>query len=146
MIFSKSTEYAIQAMIYLAVHPTQDKIMVSTIAEDYDIPRHFLARLVQTLAKHHLIKSTRGRGGGVQLNRPAEDIRVSQIVEAIEGPPPESDMCVIGLDECNDQIPCPLHDQWQIIKENINRLMVDENLAHLAKEVIRKRELLRKMK
>ncbi len=139
MIFSKSTEYAIQAMIYLAEHQDRANIMVSTIAEDYDIPRHFLARLVQTMAKHHLIKSTRGRGGGIQLNRPAKDIKISDIVHAIDGPPAEVEMCVIGLDVCSDNVPCPLHNQWKLIKGNITNLMEDENLEHLANEITNKR-------
>ncbi|NOZ07507.1 MAG: Rrf2 family transcriptional regulator [FCB group bacterium] len=142
MIYSKSSEYAIQAMIYLAEHRDKEKIMVSQIAEDYNIPVHFLAKLVQTLVKHHLVKSFRGRSGGLKLNKPARDIRVIDIVYAIDGPPSENDMCVIGLDECNDNVPCPLHNNWKIIKENIRVLLGHENLEHLAKEVIRKRQLL----
>ena len=72
MIYSKSPEYAIQAMIYLAENLDKDNIMVSKIADDYDIPRHFLAKLVQSLSKHHLISSTRGRGGGIKLKSQPE--------------------------------------------------------------------------
>ncbi|MBC8479601.1 MAG: Rrf2 family transcriptional regulator [FCB group bacterium] len=144
MIYSKSSEYAIQAMIYLAEHHEQEKIMVSKIAEEYGIPVHFLAKLVQTLVKHHLVKSFRGRSGGLKLNKPARDIRVIDIVYAIDGPPPEKEMCVIGLDECNDTVPCPLHNNWKIIKENIRVLLGHENLEHLAVEVVRKRKELEK--
>jgi len=139
MIYSKSSEYAIQAMIYLAEHQEEDKVMVSKIAEEYTIPVHFLAKIVQTLVKHHLVKSFRGRSGGLRLNKPARDIRVIDIVYAIDGPPPEKEMCVIGLDECTDSVPCPLHNNWKMIKENIRVLLGHENLQHLAEEVIRKR-------
>ncbi|MBC8214713.1 MAG: Rrf2 family transcriptional regulator [Candidatus Marinimicrobia bacterium] len=143
MIYSKSAEYAIQAMIYLAEHQDEPKTMVSKIAEEYNIPVHFLSKLVQTLAKHHLIKSYRGRNGGIKLNKPARDIRVIDIVYAIDGPPPEIEMCVIGLDECTDNVACPLHNNWKIIKENIRVLLGHENLEHLAEEIIKKREDLR---
>jgi Rrf2 family transcriptional regulator, iron-sulfur cluster assembly transcription factor len=143
MIYSKSSEYAIQAMIYLAEHKDEPKTMVSTIAEDYNIPVHFLSKLVQTLSKHHLIKSFRGRNGGIKLNKPARDIRVIDIVYAIDGPPADEEMCVIGLDECNDSVACPLHNNWIIIRENIRVLLGHENLEHLADEVIKKREQLR---
>ncbi len=129
-------------MIYLAENQDKNNIMVSKIADDYDIPRHFLAKLVQSLAKHHLIKSTRGRNGGIQLNKPARDIRIIDIVYAIDGPPPEVDMCVIGLDECSDDVPCPLHDRWKLIKEDIRTLLGHENLEHLANEIERKRAIL----
>jgi Rrf2 family protein len=143
MIYSKSAEYAIQAMIYLAEHHEKGNVMVSQIAEDYDIPRHFLAKLVQSLTKHHLVKSTRGRTGGLKLNKPARDIRIIDVVYAIEGPPPEEEMCVIGLDVCSDSVPCPLHDQWKVIKENIRSMLSYENLEDLAKETVRKRNFLK---
>ena len=142
MIYSKSSEYAIQAMIYLAIHQEREKTMVSEIAEDYNIPRHFLAKLVQSLAKHHLVHSTRGRGGGIRLNKPARDIQISDIVAAVDGPPPEVDMCVIGLDVCSDDVPCPLHEQWKMIKDKITDLMNQDNLENLAAEIIRKRQQL----
>jgi len=143
MIYSKSAEYAIQAMIYLAEHQDRPKIMVSKIAEEYDIPVHFLAKIVQTLTKHHLIKSFRGRNGGVKLNKPARDIRIIDIVYAVDGPPPEQEMCVIGLDVCSDSVACPLHNSWKVIKENIRVLLGHENLENLAREIIRKRKILR---
>ena len=67
MLYSKSAEYAIQAMIYLAEHEARGLAMVSTIADAYDIPRHFLAKLVQSMTRAHLIKSFRGRNGGIKL-------------------------------------------------------------------------------
>ncbi len=143
MLYSKSSEYAIQAMIYLAVYQKDTRIMVHKIASEYDIPLYFLAKIVQTLSKHHLIRSFRGRNGGIKLNKPANDIRVIDIVYAVDGPPPEKEMCVIGLDECSDSVACPLHNNWKIIKENIRVLLGHENLENLANEVIRKREALR---
>lgn len=142
MLYSKSSEYAIQAMIYLAENQSMKRIMVNKIAAEYDIPVYFLAKIVQTLSKHHLIRSFRGRNGGIQLNKPAKDIRIIDIVYAIDGPPPEVEMCVIGLDECSDSIACPLHNNWKIIKENIRVLLGHENLDTLAEEVIKKKELL----
>lgn len=142
MIYSKSAEYAIQAMIYLAEHRSEENTMVSTIAEDYNIPRHFLAKLVQSLAKHYLIKSVRGRNGGIKLSKPARDIRVIDIIYAIDGPPAENEMCVIGLDECSDSVPCPMHDQWKLIKENIRVQLGHENLEVLADRLKEKRKLL----
>ncbi|MFQ6610394.1 MAG: RrF2 family transcriptional regulator [Fidelibacterota bacterium] len=143
MLYSKSSEYAIQAMIYLAVNQKDERIMVNKIAREYDIPLYFLAKIVQTLSKHHLIRSYRGRNGGIKLNKPANDIRIIDIVYAIDGPPPEKEMCVIGLDECSDSVACPLHNNWKIIKENIRVLLGHENLEKLANEVIKKRETLR---
>lgn len=139
MLYSKSTEYAIQAMIYLAEHEDDGLSMVSTIAEAYEIPKHFLAKLVQTLTRSHLVKSYRGRNGGIKLGRPASEITMLQVVNAIEGLPPEQEMCVIGLDVCSEDVVCPLHNQWQHIKDLVKHTLHSQTLAALAEGMRNKR-------
>ena len=65
------------------------------------------------------------------------------IVYAIDGPPPEEEMCVIGLDICTDDVPCPVHAHWKVIKENIRTLLGDENLENLSIEMANKRKKLK---
>ena len=139
MLYSKSAEYAIQAMIYLAEAKSEKPIK---IAKNYNIPYQFLAKIVQTLVKHRLIKTTRGRTGGINLYRDPENIYLYQIVDAIDGLPPEKDQCAIGLDLCSDDTPCPLHHTWKPIKENIRKMLADENLEELAHRVVEKRKLM----
>ena len=142
MIFSKSAEYAIQAMLYLAEKQAKIKpeksIMVREIAEAYCIPAQFLSKITQTLAKHHLLKTTRGRGGGIKLSRPASTMFLPEIVHAIDGPPEDQDECIFGLDLCSDDQPCPFHHQWKPIRNDIRTMMATENLARLAKRVTEK--------
>ncbi|UCH11330.1 MAG: Rrf2 family transcriptional regulator [Fidelibacterota bacterium] len=140
MLYSKSAEYAIQAMLYLAENEGKGLAMVSSIAEAYNIPKHFLAKLVQTLTRNHLIKSYRGRNGGIELARPSSKIALLQIVNAIEGPPPEQEMCVIGLDVCSDTVACPLHDQWQHIGSLVRDTLSHQSLADLAEGMRQKRQ------
>lgn len=139
MLYSKSAEYAIQAMLYLAENEGKGLAMVSSIAETYDIPKHFLAKLVQTLTKNHLIKSYRGRNGGIKLGRESNKITLLHIVSAIEGPPPEHDMCVIGLDVCSDNVACPLHNQWQHVKTLVQDTLQHQTLEDLAEGMRTKR-------
>lgn len=135
MIFSKSAEYAIQAMIYLAEKESDERVMVREIAESYAIPTQFLAKITQTLAKHHLLETTRGRGGGVRLARPATTIFLPEIIYAVDGPPPVEEPCVFGLDLCSDDQPCPFHHEWKPIRDRIRSMLASENLAALAKRV-----------
>ncbi|HJM70402.1 MAG TPA: Rrf2 family transcriptional regulator [Candidatus Marinimicrobia bacterium] len=147
MLYSKSAEYAIQAMIYLAEHKPEKPVMIRKIAEDYNIPYQFLAKIMQVLVKHRLIKAMRGRTGGVLLAKDSSKIYLNQIVNAIDGPPPEEDMCVVGLDLCTDEAPCPLHDRYKPIRKQLSKLLVEESLEDLSKNVIQKRKkmaLLRK--
>ncbi len=139
MLYSKSSEYAIQAMIYLAEHKGDELAMVSSIAEAYDIPRQFLAKLVQTLTRNRLVASYRGRKGGIRLARPAEEITLLDIVQAMEGVPPEKEMCVIGLDVCSDEVACPIHFEWTNIRNLIRDTLEQQTLADLAKGMQDKR-------
>ncbi len=144
MLYSKSAEYTIQAMLYLAENEGQGLVMVSSIAEAYNIPKHFLAKLVQTLTRNHLIKSYRGRNGGIKLARSSAKITILQIVNAIEGPPPEQEMCVIGLDVCSDDVVCPLHNQWQHIGELVRDTLSNQTLLELVEGMRQKRKDLAK--
>jgi Rrf2 family protein len=135
MLYSKSAEYAIQAMIYLSENKSEKPIMISKIAASYDIPYQFLAKIVQTLVKQRLVKATRGRNGGINLGRPAHEI---------DGPPPEREQCVIGLDLCSDETPCPLHDKWKPIRYKIAEMLAGEHLDDLAERVTAKREKMKK--
>jgi len=139
MLYTKSAEYATQALIYLAEKNTDQPTMISEIAEAYEIPRQFLAKIAQTLVKYRLLDAIRGCNGGVKLARPAKEIYMHQIVYAIDGAPPEHDQCVIGINECSNLAPCPFHDKWKVIREDICEMLMSENLHTLAKRVIEKR-------
>lgn len=145
MLYSKSAEYAIQAMIYLAEKNSPKPVMISEIAAAYNIPQQFLAKISQILVRHRLIIAIRGRNGGVKLGRSAKQIYINQVVQAVDGPPPEQEQCVIGLDYCSDEQPCPLHNEWSVIREQIKEMLEAENLEHLAKRVIAKRSDMHKL-
>ena len=140
MLYSKSAEYAIQAMIYLTENKFDSPTMIHKIASSYGIPSQFLSKIMQSLVKHRLIHATRGRTGGVTLAKSPEIIYLNDIVVCIDGPILENPQCVIGLNLCSDEVPCPLHDQWKPIKEKMRQMLENESLKHLADRVIAKRE------
>jgi len=140
MLYSKSAEYAIQAMIYLAEHKPEKPVMIRKIAESYNIPYQFLAKIMQVLVKNRLIVATRGRTGGVKLGMDPKNIYLNQIVYAIDGLPPDQEQCVVGLDLCTDDAPCPLHDEWKPIRQRLRDLLAGEPLDDLAQRVIEKRK------
>ncbi len=134
MFYSKSAKYAIQAMIYLAESNQEDLIMVSEIAEAYKIPKSFLSKITRTLGKHNLLKTTRGRNGGIQLSKPADDIKLIHIVEAIDGPEAGCERCGFGFDACSDDDPCPFHHKWGHIIKDAHSFIETESLAELMSE------------
>ena len=82
MLFTKSTAYALQALIELSKY---DKpIDVNTLSQNTDIPRPFLAKLLQNLSKKNLIKSYKGIHGGFLLQKEPKDIKIIDIFKTIE--------------------------------------------------------------
>ena len=86
MQLTRQCEYAIRTMLELASHPYGEIISSKIISERQDIPEGFLKKTIQLLAVSGLVNTVRGIQGGVRLAKPAEDIKVSDVVEAIEGP------------------------------------------------------------
>ncbi len=145
MIFSKSAKYAIQAMVYLTSKNDPGYVMIAKIAESYNIPKQFLAKITQILSNHHLLKTVRGRKGGVKLARPASEIYLPEIIHAIDGPPPAENPCIFGLDVCTEEQPCPLHHRWGPIRDEINDMLSRESLEELAERITEKHKIMEEL-
>ena len=85
MLFSRSVDYAVQALGRLAEAPEGEQVMARIIAEEEGLPAFFLAKTLQNLARHGLLRSTKGPTGGFSLSRPAAKIRILDVVEALDG-------------------------------------------------------------
>ncbi|MEZ5361602.1 MAG: Rrf2 family transcriptional regulator [Bryobacterales bacterium] len=85
MLFSRSVDYAIQALGRLAEASEGEQVMARVIAEEERLPAFFLAKTLQNLARHGLLKSTKGPTGGFSLAKPAAKIRILDVVEALDG-------------------------------------------------------------
>jgi len=137
MIFSRAAEYAIQAMLYLAkwheTHPEERYLQTREIAEAQEIPYYFLAKIVQDLTRFELLTSAKGPQGGIALARSPEEIRILDIIAAVDSTQYLS-RCVIGYPECTPETPCPLHYDWQKIKTQIFHIIEHVTLADLIKD------------
>lgn len=132
MIFSNATEYAIRGLAELAGRQVNgESMLLDRLVTGTDLPRDFLAKLFQKLVKGQILRSAKGRGGGFTLARPAHQITLMQIVEVMEGPQC-FDRCVVGLEKCNDQMPCPQHDLYKPIRQRLKDYLNTTTLADLA--------------
>jgi Rrf2 family protein len=132
MIFSKPCQYAILAMTDLASREQDRLIPVKELSEGADVPLPFLAKIIGRLSRHGLIRARRGPGGGVMLARHPSEITMHDIVIAVEGTL-ETEGCVLGLPECSDTAPCPIHEQWKRIRAELNETLQVSSLADLEK-------------
>src|SRR4029077_11440440 len=112
---SQKTEYAMRAMIELAIRRKEDEsalVPARSIADRQHIPLRFLEQQLGALHKAGLVESFRGAGGGCRLSRPAADIRVADIVDAIEGPMYPM-TCLNDTDHtCFADAACGLQEVW----------------------------------
>jgi Rrf2 family iron-sulfur cluster assembly transcriptional regulator len=131
MIFSTPTEYAIRGLSEMAIRGEEQRIMLDELVAGTNLPRDFMAKVFQRLVHAGLLRSSKGRGGGFTLARPAHQITMMQIVEATEGLL-LVDRCVVGLEKCNDHMPCPQHDLYKPIRERLKHYMNTTTLADLA--------------
>ncbi len=136
MIYSKACEYGIRALTHLARQPSQLAV-VRDISDAEGIPHYFLGKILQTMAKEGLVMSTKGPGGGFKLAQPAEEVTLYDIKGAIDGVD-DLHECAVGLAECNDEMPCPLHDTFKPLRESIRAYLQETTLATMAEAVDRK--------
>ncbi len=135
MILSRTTQYAIQALIYIATQPRGVSVLNRIIAENLGAPPTYLAKVLQNLCRGNLLYSYRGKQGGFCLREEGEKITLMQVVLITEGPGFTED-CVLGLKICSDKVPCPMHAKWSPIKQEIVRLLKDQTLDILAAAVM----------
>lgn len=110
-MLSKSCQYALRAVVYIAEESSSNQLVgAQQMADDLQIPKHFLSKILQQLSRNKLISSTKGPNGGFYLTRENELVTIDRIIEVIDGPGLFT-ACVLGLPCCSSDHPCPLHAQ-----------------------------------
>jgi len=145
MIYSRSAEYAIRAFVHLAQIPEGKYAMVKNIAAQEGVPAHFLAKILQQLARRGLLRSNKGPTGGFQLRRKPSEITLLDIVEAMDGVE-DYEKCASGLSECNDQMPCGMHDSWVALRSRIMDYLKHTSIADIQQALEEKKRALAKPK
>src|ERR1700730_15112625 len=129
MIYSRSAEYAIRSFVYLARIPDGKFAMARHIAEEEHIPAHFLAKILQELTRKGLLRSNKGPSGGFALRLPASQIRLLDLVEALDG---------LALAESLDQAPWIL-DSWRDLHSRIMDYLERNTIADVVKALENKK-------
>lgn len=135
-MFSKATEYAIRATIYIAQKGSEkNKLGIDEIAKAIDSPKPFTAKILQALSKDsHIISSVRGPKGGFFLSERSKKLPVRFILEAM-GEEEVLEKCVLGLKQCSETQPCPMHAQYKSIRKQLKDLFVSKSIMQFASEI-----------
>jgi len=129
---TRGAEYAVRAMTYLARFPEGNVASLHEIGEAQDIPESFLAKILQSLVRAGLTVSQRGAHGGFALARPASEITMQQVIEAVDGPI-SVNLCVLSPEDCARSASCTVHVAWiqaQAQLMDVLGSITVESLAH----------------
>ncbi len=135
-MFSKSCQYGLQGVLYIAWRQSLGKSHVSLkeIAQEQDVPYHFLSKILQKLVQHNILQSIKGAHGGFCLKPDADKLNLLEVVSIIDG-----DLlfnrCVFGLKQCSDKTPCTIHHKYKHIREEIKTTLSNKSVAEHIKDV-----------
>ena len=133
-IISRTSQYAIQALVFLALQPDGLKVSAHDIAGQLNVSATYLAKIIQSLSKGTLLSSRRGRQGGIYLEKGAETTRLLTILAHTERDSFTQE-CLLGLKTCSNETACPMHVAWEPIKQAIVTLLQECTLQQLAEDV-----------
>jgi len=132
LIFSRQCEYALQAVLYLALRPEGEMTSIRDLARKLGIPYHFLGKIMQNLTRKKLLVSLKGPTGGFALAVPAREVTLYQIVEAIDGGGFRHN-CVLGFPECSEANHCAVHATWGKLRDEVYQMLISRNVGELAR-------------
>jgi len=136
-MFSKACEYGIRATLFIAQNSASNhRVSLKEISEKIDSPEAFTAKILQQLARNEIIVSYKGPNGGFQIDEARlEAIHLNEIVDAIDGDAIYRG-CGLGLKECNANEPCPLHDQFMTIRNDLKQMLQSTTIGQLTEGLI----------
>tara|TARA_Y100000815_G_scaffold104102_1_gene92995 strand:- start:1240 stop:1674 length:435 start_codon:yes stop_codon:yes gene_type:complete len=135
-MFSKSCEYGIKATLFIAQKSQwSERVSLKDIAKAIDSPVAFTAKILQTLSKNGIVNSVKGPSGGFEIDKEKlSKINLKQIVIAIDGIQ-LFEGCALGLNECNHKSPCPMHEKFVSIRNQLNETLESTNLLNVAMDL-----------
>ena len=132
---TRGGEYAVRAMTYLARFPEGHVASLHDIGQAQEIPESFLAKILQILVHAGLAVSQRGAHGGFALARPAEQITMRDVIQAVDGPI-SVNLCTLDPEECERSGNCEVHKAWLRAQEQLMDVLGGVTLSSLAPQPV----------
>ncbi|MDB5261293.1 MAG: BadM/Rrf2 family transcriptional regulator [Adhaeribacter sp.] len=130
-MLTKTSEYALRSIVYVAMQAAEDKkVGIKEIAKELELPLHFIGKILQDLVRKGIIASVKGPNGGFYLSRSAADISIMEVVRVIDGVD-FFKRCGLGLKNCSDTHPCPLHQEFKKYRDGLAELFSTKTIQNL---------------
>lgn len=135
-MLSQKCKYAIRAVLFLSIEQSLDKRMGGKeVAEALKMPLAFTGKILQELAKKEIISSIKGPNGGFYLSEKDLEHPLMKIVEAMDDIS-FFNSCGLGLSECSEEHPCPVHDTFKIARDSLLNLFQTKKIKDLSDEIL----------
>ena len=134
-MLSLTCKTAIKAVIYLASKfDSGERAGIKEIAECIDASEHTVGKLLQTLVKEDVINSAKGPTGGFYMTAKQKNQPIINIINAVDGTE-VFDSCGLGLSKCSSKHPCPIHNDYKIIKDQFKTMCREKTVSELCDTV-----------
>ena len=131
MKLSTKGQYGTRALLDLALHETDEPVPLKDIAQRQHIPLQYLEHLINPLITGGIVRSIRGAKGGVLLAKPAGEIRLSEVIQTLEGPIGPTE-CLNNPGVCDRSASCVTRDVWDELKKAMEGVLEATTLQDLA--------------
>ena len=143
-MFSKTCEYAIRALIFIAQKSKDgSRISIKDISSGIDSPEYFIAKILQDLSRKGFVQSAKGPNGGFYMDDANLEQSVADIFREIDGDKLFSG-CGLGLKECSEDHPCPIHNDFKYIRQEIKDMLDNSKIEMFVKNLDLKLTFLKK--
>jgi Rrf2 family protein len=142
MELTRAADYGVRVMVHLATRPHGDRVKTAELARETDVSQVFLSKVIQRLSRSGLIQVARGKEGGVRLIRPAQEVTLLDVVEAMEGPI-RLNLCLASGHLCNRQDWCAPHFVWAEAQKAMTDVLRRASMAELARESLQRKAMLK---
>ncbi len=137
VIFSKKCELGLQAVLFLSVKGKDNIFNAAEVSKELKVPKEFVSKVMQILTNSGIVGSQKGKKGGFYLAKNPSEIKLIEIVEAIDGLDVFNN-CVLGFPGCSSEEPCPVHDKWGKLRDEAFKMLSEETLEELREKTLYK--------
>ena len=134
-MISKKCKYALRAVLFLAVESTMEKkLNIRDVAERLKMPMPYLGKILQELVRKNIISSIKGPNGGFYLTESNLQIPLIKVVEVMDGLS-FFETCGLGLEECSEARPCPIHDEFKKAREHLKNTFQTKTIEEMSADI-----------
>ena len=137
VIFSKKCELGLQAVLFLSIKKDKMILNATEISEELKVPKEFVSKVLQILTESGIVGTKKGKSGGFYLAKRPSQIKLIDIVNAIDGTS-IFENCVLGFPGCSNDKPCPVHDKWGKLRDDAYKMLSEETLEQLKEKTLQK--------